>query len=179
MTTTERIWMSRQDYTRLHSELAALRSRRSIEVPDDFMDYDPNLTAGYPARRARIREIQDLLTNAVVGENTAGGLVAEPGMVLTIRYDRTGETETFLLGRRFGKGTDVTVYSTLSPLGHAIAGSRLGEQRIYSLPNQRGQPVTLLDAVPYEIYAAKNPSRTMRRRHRVAAGRAVATGAAS
>ena len=136
MTSTQRIWMTRQDYTRLHNELAALRSRRSIEVPDDFMDYDANLIAGYPARRARIREIQDLLTNAVVGEDAVGDRVAEPGMVLTIRYDATGETETFLLGRRFGEGADVTVYSTLSPLGHAIAGARPGDQRIYSIPNE-------------------------------------------
>ena len=82
MTSTQRIWMTRQDYTRLHNELAALRSRRSIEVPDDFMDYDANLITGYPARRARIREIQDLLTNAVVGEDAAGDPIAEPGMVL-------------------------------------------------------------------------------------------------
>ena len=131
--------MTRPEYTRLHNELAALRSRRSIEVPDDFMDYDANLTAGYPARRARVREIQDLLTNVVVGEDAVGGRVAEPGMVLTIRYDATGETETFLLGRRFGEGADVTVYSTLSPLGHAIAGARPGDQRIYSTP-QRDAP---------------------------------------
>ena len=161
MTSTERIWMTRQDYTRLHNELAALRSRRNIEVPDDFMDYDANLIAGYRARRARIREIQDLLTNAVVGENPVGGPIAEPGMVLTIRYDDSGETETFLLGRRFGEGADVTVYSTLSPLGHAIAGSCPGEQRIYSLPNERGRLVTLLEAVPYEMYAVKNPGHSL------------------
>ena len=158
MTSTQRIWMTRQDYTRLHNELAALRLRRSIEVPDDFMDYDANLVTGYPARRARIREIQDLLTNAVVGEEAVGGRIAEPGMVLTIRYDATGETETFLLGRRFGEGADVTVYSTLSPLGHAIAGARPGEQRIYSIPNEtRPLLVTLLEAVPYGMHVAKSP----------------------
>ncbi len=201
MTGTERIWMTRRDYTRLHNELAALRSRRSIEVPDDFMDYDANLIAGYPARRARIREIEDVLTNAVVSEDVYDP-VAGPGMVLTIRYDASGETETFLLGRRFGEGADVTVYSTLSPLGHAIAGARPGEQRIYSIPNERGRLVTLLEAVPYEMYAAKNPShnlpprrngappgtgdhnnrqrpkRSMRQRHRVVAGRVVTIGAA-
>ena len=60
------------DATGLHptaQELAALRSRRGIEGPDDFMDYDANLIAGYPALRARIREIEDVLTNAVVGED--------------------------------------------------------------------------------------------------------------
>ncbi len=154
MTSSERIWMTRRDYTRLHKELAALRSGRSIEVSDDFMDDDANFVAGYSARPARIREIQDLLTNVVVSED-AYDPVAGPGMVVTIRYEPTGETETFLLGRRFGRGTDVTVYSTLSPLGHAIAGARPGEQRIYSLPDERGRLVTLLEAVPYEMYETK------------------------
>ncbi len=157
MTSIQRIRMTRHDYTRLHTELAALRSRRSIEVPDDFMDYGAN-PARYRARQARIREIEDVLTNAVVGEDPVYDPVAGPGMVLTIRYDATGETETFLLGRRFGEGADVTVYSTLSPLGHAIAGARPGEQRIYSIPNEtRPLLVTLLEAVPYSMHVAKSP----------------------
>ena len=45
MTSTERLWMTREAHTRLKTELAALRSRPSIEVPDDFMDYDDNLVA--------------------------------------------------------------------------------------------------------------------------------------
>ena len=44
MTSTERLWMTREAHTRLQAELAALRSRPSIEVPDDFMDYDDNLS---------------------------------------------------------------------------------------------------------------------------------------
>ncbi|MGA8252791.1 MAG: transcription elongation factor GreA [Mycobacterium sp.] len=131
------------------------------------MDYDANLIAGYPARRARIREILDLLTNAVVDDDAVGGRIAEPGMVLTIRYDASGETETFLLGRRFGEGADVTVYSTLSPLGHAIGGARPGEQRIYSLPNESGRLVTLLEAVPYEMHAAKNRGHSLPSRRTV------------
>ena len=47
MTSIQRVRMTRQDYTRLHQELASLRSRRGIEVPDDFMDFDAN------AHRAR------------------------------------------------------------------------------------------------------------------------------
>ena len=64
------------------------------------MDYDDNLVAKYSARQARIRQIQDLLTNAVVGEDPPDDGIAEPGMVLTVRYDDTGEIETFLLGVR-------------------------------------------------------------------------------
>lgn len=155
MATAEISRISRQDYARLRTELAALRSRRTFEVPDDLMDYDAADNANYPARQARVREIQDLISNAVVDEETDRGRVAAPGMVLTIRYDPTGETETFLLGRRFGAGADVKVYSTRSPLGQAIAGARPGEQRIYAIPNEnRPLLVTLLRAVPYGLHAA-------------------------
>jgi len=74
--------------------------------------------------------------------------IAKAGMVLTIRYE-TGETETFLLGRRAAKNAGVKVYSTLSPLGHAIAGARIGEQRNYSMPQGPEHRVTLLEAVPH------------------------------
>jgi transcription elongation factor GreA len=149
MTTTERVWITSEAHTRLQAELAALRSRPSIEVPDDFMDYDDNLVAKYSARQARIRQIHDLLTNAVVGEAPPADGIAEPGMVLTIRYDDTGEIETFLLGTRGAEDADIEVYSTQSPLGSAIAGARVGEQRTYSIPSGVNLPVTLLKAVPY------------------------------
>ena len=154
MTSIQRVRMTRQDYTRLHQELAALRSRRGIEVPDDFMDFDANLIARHSARQARIREIEDVLTNAVVSEDVYDP-VAGAGMVVTIRYEPTGETETFLLAGR-AEDADIKVYSTLSPLGHAIAGARPGDQRIYSIPGGTGRLVTLLKAVPYGMYVAKS-----------------------
>jgi transcription elongation factor GreA len=152
MTSTERVWMTREAHTRLQRELAALRSRPSIEVPDDLMDYDDNLVA---ARQARIRQIQDLLTNAIVGEDPPDDGVAEPGMVLTVRYDDTGEIETFLLGVRGAEDAGIDVYSMQSPLGSAIAGARPGEQRSYSIPSGANLPVTLLKAVPYGMHAPK------------------------
>ncbi len=142
------ICLTRHEYGRLLGELTALRSRRSIEVPDDFMDHDTNRIARYSARRARIREIEDLLARAIVKEDT-GSHTAEPGMVLTIRYEDSGETETFLLGRYGAKDADITVYSTLSPLGRAIAGARPGERRSYSIPDGASPVVTLISAVPY------------------------------
>ena len=156
MTSIQRIRMTHQDYTRLHDELAAQRSRRSIEVPDDVMDYDANRLARHSARQARIREIEDLLTNAVVvGEEAVFDPVAEPGMVLTIRYDDTGDTETFLLGRTGVEDADIKVYSMASPLGRMIAGARPGDQRVYATPGGTGRPVTLLKAVPCGMYVAK------------------------
>lgn len=157
MTSTEPVWMTRQAHTRLQDELAALRSRPNIEVPEDFMDYDDNLVANYAARQARIRQIQDLLTNTVVGEDPPDDGIAEPGMVLTVRYDDTGETETFLLGVRGVEDADIDVYSIQSPLGKAIAGARPGEQRTYSIPSGANLPVTLLKAVPYGMHTPKSP----------------------
>jgi transcription elongation factor GreA len=159
MTSTEPVWMTRQAHTRLQNELAALRSRPNIEVPEDFMDYDDNLVANYTARQARIRQIQDLLTNAVVGEDPPDDGIAEPGMVLTVRYDDTGEIETFLLGVRGVEDADIDVYSMQSPLGSAIVGARPGEQRTYSIPSGANLPVTLLKAVPYGMHAPKSARR--------------------
>ena len=154
MTSTEPVWMTRQAHTRLQNELAALRSRPNIEVPEDFMDYDDNLVANYTARQARIRQIQDLLTNAVVGEDPPDDGIAEPGMVLTVRYDDTGEIETFLLGVHGAEYADIAVYSIESPLGAAIAGARAGERRTYHLPTGAAMAVTLLKAVPYGLHIA-------------------------
>ena len=101
------------------------------------------------------------MTKAVIGEKPARDPIAEPGMVLTIRYDDFGETETFLLGRRGAEDAEIKVYSMASLLGRAIAGARPGDQRIYSLPNETGRPVTLLEAVPYEMHLAKKLGRSL------------------
>jgi transcription elongation factor GreA len=148
MTDTEGLWMTRQAQLRLREELAALSSRPGIEVPDDFMDTGDNI-AGYTARQMRIRQIQDLLRYSVVGEDPPDDGVAEPGMVLTVRYDDTSEIETFLLGARGAEDAGIDVYSPQSPLGRAITGARPGEQRTYSVPSGANVPVTLLEAVPY------------------------------
>ena len=151
MTSTERLWMTRQAQGRLREELAALRSRPSIEVPDDFMDNGDNL-ARYVAQQARIRQIEDMLANAVVDEDPPDDGIAEPGMVLTVRFDDTFETETFLLGVRGAEVAGIDVYSMQSPLGRAITGARPGEQRTCSVPSGAHVPATLLNAVPYRMH---------------------------
>ena len=156
MTSTEPVWMTRQAHTRLRNELAALSSRPNIEVPRDFMDYEDSLLAKYTARQARIRQIHDLLATAVVGEDPPDDGIAEPGMVLTVFYDDTGELETFLLGVRGVEDGDIDVYSIRSPLGSAIAGAHPGEQRTYSIPSGATVRVTLLKAVPYGQHAPNN-----------------------
>jgi transcription elongation factor GreA len=150
MISSERVWMTRKAYIGLQMELAALRSQPSVEVPDDLMDCDDSLVAGHRARQARIHQIHELLTNASVGENPPDDGIAEPGMVLRVRFDDTGEIETFLLGVRGAEEADIEVYSPRSPLGTAIIGARTGEQRTYFTPSGVSVPVTLLEAVPYD-----------------------------
>src|SRR5690349_7403610 len=95
------------------------------------------------------------MINAVVGVDPPDDGIAEPGMVLTIRYDDTGETETFLLSVRGAENGGIDVYSNQSPLGAAIEGARPGDSRTYTLPNGAALTVTLLKAVPYGIHTAE------------------------
>ena len=86
MTTSKSIWMSPQAHDRLQHELATLRELISSEAAQDS---DENQVAIQRARQARIQHIHDLLLNAVVGDTPPDDGVAEPGMVLTVRFDET------------------------------------------------------------------------------------------
>lgn len=143
MTSPQPAWMTREAHGRLQAELAELLDTRD---EDDSVALDH-----LQAQQARIRQIRDLLNNAVVGEDPPDDGVAEPGMVLTVRYDDTDDTETFLLGVRDADPGDMEVYSPQSPLGIAIAGAHPGEQRTYRVPSGASVSVTLLKAVPYGL----------------------------
>ncbi|OBJ84328.1 GreA/GreB family elongation factor [Mycobacterium asiaticum] len=71
--------------------------------------------------------------------------VAEPGTVLTVRYDRSGRTETFMLGGYGACDTDRKLYPLRSPIGRAIVGARPGDQRQVVLSGSEPIPVTLID----------------------------------
>ncbi|MEV0702173.1 GreA/GreB family elongation factor [Saccharopolyspora sp. NPDC050389] len=151
MTTTQRRWLTQDAYDRLRDELVELLAHRSAgaERGDGTVDSESGQFVDEGRRRGRIRQIQGLLYNAVVGQAPPDDGVAEPGMVLTVRFD-DGETETFLLGARDGADLDgLAVYSPESPLGAALSGARQGEQRTYSVPNGGTVQVTLLRAVPH------------------------------
>ncbi|BAN30681.1 GreA/GreB family elongation factor [Mycobacterium avium] len=152
MTSTQPAWISPQAHERLQRELATLRELRDTSAVGSATD--ENSLAVQRAWQLRIHRIHDLLVNAVVGDDPPDDGVAEPGMVLTIRYDDTGEIETFLLSVRCAEYGGTEVYSVRSPLGAAIAGARPGGQRSYILPNGAPLTVTLLKAVPYGVHLA-------------------------
>ena len=153
MTSSQRVWISPPAYERLQRELGTLRELCAAAAADG--DADENAAAVQRAWQIRIQQIHDLLINAVVGKDPPDDGIAEPGMVLTIRYDDgTEDIETFLLGVRGAEYGDTEVYSDQSPLGAAISGARPGEQRTYTLPSDATLTVTLLKAVPYGIHTA-------------------------
>ncbi len=143
MSHDRRTWLTQATHDRLSSELAALESDDGVANPD-FAHTDME------ARQARIARIKELLKDAVVGEAPPDDGIAEPGMVLTVRYDGEDEPETFLLGVRDRSAEEeLTVYSPESPLGQAIVGAKQGDQRSFQAPNGKTIRITLVSAQPY------------------------------
>ena len=151
MISTRRNWLTQDAHDRLRKELAELLAHRSAgsDTDEGAADNESDHFEDEGHRRARIRQIRELLDNAVVGETPPDDGIAEPGMLLTVRFD-DDETETFLLGARDGADSDeYAVYSPESPLGAALTGAKQGEARTYHVPNGGTARVTLLRAVPH------------------------------
>jgi transcription elongation factor GreA len=138
---TEDVWLTRDAYDRLKEELAALLNQRG----NGSADVDEQ-----ERRELRIRQLHELIRSAAVHEPPDDG-VAEPGMVLTVRYAGEDATETFLMADREGAAVDgdLEICSPQSPLGRALLGAVPGEQREYRTPDGTLLRVSLLEAVPH------------------------------
>ena len=159
-TTTPAVtWLTQQAYDRLQAELAHLSGPGRTEITQRIdaarQEGDLKENGGYHAAKdeqgkqeARIRQLEQLLRNAQVGQApTTSGVVA-PGTVVTATV--AGSEMTFLLGsREVGEGTGYDVYSERSPLGAAIVGKRAGESASYTAPNGREIAVTVVSAEPF------------------------------
>jgi transcription elongation GreA/GreB family factor len=149
----QRVWLTPAAHDRLRDELSTLQ-RWTVDVAGSA---DDDAVAVRRAQQGRIQQIHEMLVNAVIGEEPPNDGIAEPGMVVTVRFGDTGDTDvtdTFLLGTRGADYGDIEVYSVNSPLGAAINGARVGDTRGYQLPNQTTQDVTLVRAVPYGLHDA-------------------------
>jgi transcription elongation factor GreA len=160
MTETQ-VWLARGAYDRLKAELVELLRQRaeglSGSAAEQFIgdgadhNTDQQLLAERRERDGRIRRVHELLQNPSVGQDPPDDGVAEPGMVLTVRYEDDRETETFLLAHH-EEGAypeDLMLCSPDSPLGQALPGRKQGEKVQYVLPNGQSMEVTLLRVVPY------------------------------
>ena len=158
ITTPSASFLTQEAYDRLSTELEHLRGpgrveiSRRIEAAREEGDLREN--GGYHAAKeeqgkmeARIRQLQQLLEHAIVGETPADDGVVEPGMVVTV--EMFGEEETFLLGSREISGEDIQVFSEKSPIGAAVNGHSVGETVTYATPSGKDVQVKILKTKPY------------------------------
>ena len=155
------IWLTQDAFDKLQAELENLRGPVRSEIVARISaardEGDLKENGGYHAAReeqgkaeARIRQLEDMLRRAEVGETPADDGVVEPGMTVTYRFAGDDDVETFLLGaREMADTTELTVYSPQSPLGSAIIGHKKGETVPYKAPNGTTLEVEIVDAVPY------------------------------
>lgn len=158
------IWLTREAFDKLQGELENLRGPVRSEIVARISaardEGDLKENGGYHAAReeqgkteARIRQLEDMLRRAEVGETPADNGVVEPGMKVTYRFvgDSDDEVETFLLGAREMEDTTdgLRVYSPQSPLGSSIIGHQKGDSVTYQAPNGKLLQVEIVDAVPF------------------------------
>jgi transcription elongation factor GreA len=163
MTDQGTIWLTQEAYDKLQAELEDLKGPRRQEIIDRIAaardEGDLKENSGYHAARdeqgkqeARIRQLEEMLRRAEVGETPANDGIVEPGMVVTIRFIGDEDTEKFLLGARenLSEGDKLTVYSPQSAMGAAINGQSKGDTVTYTAPNGKEIKVVVVDAVPYD-----------------------------
>ena len=156
------IWLTQDAFDKLQHELEELRGPVRQEIIERISsardEGDLKENGGYHAAReeqgkteARIRQLEDMLRRAEVGETPADDGVVEPGMKVTTRFVGDDDTETFLLGAREMADTtdDLEVFSPQSPLGAAIIGFKKGDTVTYEAPNGKELKVEIVEAVPY------------------------------
>ena len=128
MTDQGTIWLTQEAYDKLQAELDDLRGPRRQEIIEKIAaardEGDLKENSGYHAAKdqqgqqeARVRQLEDMLRRAEVGETPPDDGVVEPGMVVTVDFG--GDEEKFLLGARenLSDGDTLDVYSPESALG--------------------------------------------------------------
>ena len=152
-------WLTQEAYDRLKHELDFLTGEGRAEIVSRIEaareEGDLKENGGYHAakdeqgkREARIRQLQQLLESAQVGEppKAADGVVA-PGTIVTAKV--AGDQMKFLLGSREVAGDGIEVYSEKSPLGAAILGKTKGDSTTYTAPSGKNIPVEVIDIEPF------------------------------
>ena len=150
-------YLTPEAFERLSSELNELktegRERVSQAIGTAREHGDIRENADYDAAKneqgmmeARIRQLETLLSTAVVGEVAGTAGVAGPGTVVVL--DIAGDEETYFLGSREEAIDGMDVLSVQSALGQAVSGRKAGEKFSYVTPTGRELPVKLLQVEP-------------------------------
>jgi transcription elongation factor GreA len=147
--------LSPQAHTRLVAELEERTTSRrrelslAIERAREHGDIKEN--ADYDAAKneqgineARVRQLEQMLANAVVIDSSTAGDVVEAGTVVDLRYkDDDDDLLTYLVGSIEERNEKYDVLSTNSPIGMAILGKKPGDTVTYQGP-KREMSVTVV-----------------------------------
>ena len=150
--------LSPQAFQRLQQELEERSTTRRLELSHaierarELGDLSEN--ADYDAAKneqghneARIRQLEEMLKNAVVLDATAAGEVVEPGVLVELQHDGDDDAVTYLVGSIEERHETYDVLSTNSPLGQAIVGKGPGTTVTYQGP-KRELSVTVVAVRP-------------------------------
>ena len=148
-------WLTQEAADRLKSELNQLETTGRSEIVKKIetarAEGDLKENGGYHAAReeqgkleARIRQLKALLENAEIGTPT--GQAGEVGPGMKVGVEIMGKKMEFLLGSREIASGELDVYSEQSPLGAAVMGASVGEERSYVAPNGKSITVKILAA---------------------------------
>jgi transcription elongation factor GreA len=158
------VWLTREAHEKLKSELQYLTGPARVELANKIGEArdegDLKENGGYHAAKeeqgkseARIRQLEDMLRRAKVGQTPADDGVVEPGMTVSIKFAGDDDVETFLLGSRellaLDPSVEMDVFSPQSPLGSAILGKKRGDTATYEAPNGRDVTVEIVGATPF------------------------------
>ena len=135
-------WLSQDAYDRLSAELETLkkegRENIAAEIETARAHGDLRENAEYHAAKdeqgkmeARIRQLEQLLSEARIGEPEDTGVV-RPGLVVVLEVE--GDEETYLLGSREDSHPDLEILSADSPMGKAVTGHAEGDEVSFETP---------------------------------------------
>lgn len=159
MTTTESAWISPETRHRLQDEVEQLIRQRTIvgiDVAQSRSRGDLDNNDGYHKATikldrvdSRIAQLHTLLSTATTATVSNG--TVQPGSTVTVMFDNDrSDTATFLLALPEEHETaDLEVCSPRSPLGIALRGAQVGDERRYDLPNGDECTATVLECVPF------------------------------
>ena len=144
----EPLSLSQQALDRLHAEFDERSGPGRAEITNRIEEArehgDLKENAEYHAAKneqglneARIRQLEDMLSRAVVVE--AGSVntdAAAAGLLVELRYEGDDDTTTYLMGSIEERHDTYDVLSVSSPLGRAVLGKHPGTKVSYQGPKR-------------------------------------------
>jgi transcription elongation factor GreA len=147
--------LSRAAHERLKAEFDDLTTRGRVDIARKIEEAralgDLSENGDYHAAKdtqghmeTRIRQLENLLKDAVVTDEVANPDRVGPGTIVTLRYAGDDDDEEYLVGSVEERREGMAVISTESPLGKALSGREASDDEIsFVAPNGKELTVVL------------------------------------